>query len=72
MEWNGKIYHPRSLSVDRDYSYRMREDVKKGKAIIKTGLSKKIWIYEITKKQKNKNIKFNDIEVLNGQQTLNI
>jgi hypothetical protein len=72
VEWNGKIYHPRSLSIDRDYSYRMREDVKKGKAVIKTGLPKKIWIYEITKKQKNKNINFNNIEVLNGQQTLKI
>lgn len=57
VEWNGKIYHPRSLSIDRDYSYRMREDVKNGKATIKTGLSKNIWLYTIKRKKYKKFIK---------------
>ena len=54
VEWEGKTYHPRSLSIERDYSYRMREDLKTGKAILKTGLPKKIWIYEINKNLKRK------------------
>ena len=57
IEWNGKVYHPRSLSIDRDYSYKMRAAVKIGEAIIKTGLSKKIWIYELERKSLRK--KFN-------------
>ena len=55
IEWNNKIYHPRSLSIDRDYSYRMRDAVKNGEAIIKTGLPKIIWEYQIIRK-KYKNI----------------
>lgn len=51
VEWEGKIYHPRSLSIDRDYSYRLREDVKTGKALIKTGLPKNIWLYPIIRKK---------------------
>lgn len=50
VEWEGKTYHPRSLSIDRDYSYRMREDVKNGKAVIKTGLPKKIWLLEVKRR----------------------
>ena len=50
VEWEGKTYHPRSLSIDRDYSYRMRDDVKNGKAVIKTGLPKKIWLFTINRK----------------------
>jgi hypothetical protein len=72
VEWNDKIYHPRSLSIDRDYSYKMREAVKTGEAIIKTGLPKKIWLYEIREKQRNKNIFFENIESLAGQKTLKI
>ena len=45
VDWNGKLYHPRSLSIDRDYSYKMREDLKTGKAKIITGLPKTIWLY---------------------------
>jgi hypothetical protein len=52
--WNGKTYHPRSLSIDRPYSYLLREAVKTGDAIIKTGLPKTIWIYEISCKLKKK------------------
>jgi hypothetical protein len=55
VEWNGKLYHPRSLSIDRPYSYELREAVKSGNAIINTGLPKIVWIYEITKNQKRKN-----------------
>lgn len=51
VEWEGKIYHPRSLSIDRDYSYRLREDVKTGKALIKTGLPKNIWLYPVVRKK---------------------
>ena len=55
VDWNGRIYHPRSLSIDRPYSYDLRDAVKSGKAIIHTGLPKNIWIYEISKKLKRKN-----------------
>lgn len=52
--WQGKIYHPRSLSIDRDYSYRMREAIKDGSAELKTGLPKTIWLYKISNKLKRK------------------
>jgi len=68
VDWNGKIYHPRSLTIDRDYSYKMREAVKTGEAIIKTGLPKRIWIYEINKKHRNKKCVMRDIHAL--QETL--
>jgi hypothetical protein len=55
VEWNSKIYHPRSLSIERPYSYELREAVKNGSAIIKTGLPKIIWLYEISNKLKRKN-----------------
>lgn len=57
VEWNGRIFHPRSLSIDRAYSYKLREAVSKGKAVVKTGLSKKIWIYKLERKSLRK--KFN-------------
>lgn len=53
--WGDKIYHPRSLSIDRPYSYRLRNAVNSGEAIIKTGLPKIIWMYEISDKLKRKN-----------------
>ena len=56
VEFNGKTYHPRSLSIDRPYSYRLRDAVESGDAVIKTGLPKTIWIYEISKKLKRKNV----------------
>ena len=68
VDWNGKIYHPRSLTIDRDYSYKMREAVKTGEALIKTGLPKIIWIYEINKKHRNKKCKMKNINQL--QETL--
>lgn len=60
VEWNGKKYHPRSLTIDRDYSYKMRADIETGLAVLKTGLPKKIWMYNIIrKKRKEKKIKQN-------------
>jgi len=57
VEWKDRIYHPRSLSIDRPYSYKLRDAVKNGEALVKTGLPKKIWLYEISKKLKHKNKK---------------
>lgn len=54
VKWNGKVYHPRSLSIDRDYSYKMRIAIKTGEAVIKTGLQKNIWLYPINKKLRKK------------------
>ena len=48
--WEGKTYHPRSLSIDRAYSYRMRSDLKNGKAELKTGLPKTIWLLPVRRK----------------------
>ena len=53
VEWNWTVYHPRSLTIDRDYSYRMREAVKTWEAAIKTGLPKIIWMYDIKRKNHN-------------------
>jgi hypothetical protein len=55
IEWGDKTYHPRSLSIDRPYSHNLRKAVKQGEAIVKTGLPKIIWIYEISNKLKRKN-----------------
>jgi hypothetical protein len=52
VEWKDKIYHMRSLTIDRPYSYEMRKAVKAGKAIIKTGEPKIIWLYDLTKRRK--------------------
>lgn len=60
--WNGRNFHPRSLSIDRDYSYKLREAVKNGEAIIQTGLPKIVWIYEISRKLKRKNKQVNTID----------
>lgn len=49
--WNGETYHPRSLSIDRDYSVRLREAIKTGEAKLLTGKPKKIWMYNIPKKR---------------------
>jgi hypothetical protein len=47
VEWNGQKYHPRSLSIDRDYSYALREAVEKGEATIHTGKPKRVWYYPL-------------------------
>lgn len=70
IEWRGKIYHPRSLSIERPYSYELREAVKKGEAIVQTGLPKIIWIYEISNKLKRKKKIVLDINTNNFQQTI--
>ena len=54
VEWRGKIYHMRSLTIDRPYSYEMREDVKTGKAVVKTGEPKIIWLYDLSCRRKRK------------------
>ncbi len=61
IDWNGKIYHPRSLSIERPYSYELREAVKNGEAIIYTGLPKTIWLYEISNKLKRKKKKIQEL-----------
>ena len=45
--WNGKLYHPRSLTIDRPYSYKMREGLKTGDTQIISGESKLIFEYVI-------------------------
>lgn len=45
--WNGKRYHPRSLTIERPYSHELRKAVKEGTAIIETGKPKNIFIYEV-------------------------
>lgn len=52
--WNNRQYHPRSLSIDRDYSYKLREAIKNGNAEIIIGLPKIIWIYTINKNKRRK------------------
>ena len=54
VEWGDKTYHPRSLSIDRPYSYKLREAVKSGEAVVKTGLKKNIWVLPITRKHYKK------------------
>lgn len=45
--WNGVRYHPRSLTIERPYSYKIREALKTGEAIIETGQPKLIFEYLI-------------------------
>ena len=47
VEWNGSTYHPRSLSIERPYSHELRKAIASGDAKVKTGLPKKIWIYNL-------------------------
>ena len=54
VEWNDKVYHMRSLTIDRPYSYEMRKAVKEGTAIIKTGEPKIIWMYDLKGRRKKK------------------
>ena len=69
IEWKGKTYHPRSLTVERDYSYKLREAVKTGSAIIKTGLSKIIWMYKINTKKRNKVMILDNFNIVAPNQT---
>ena len=54
VEWNDKVYHMRSLTIDRPYSYEMRKAVLDGSAIIKTGEPKIIWMYDLKGRRKKK------------------
>ena len=54
VEWNDKVYHMRSLTIDRPYSYEMRKAVRDGSAIIKTGEPKIIWMYDLKGRRKKK------------------
>ena len=56
VQWGNKQSHMRSITIDRDYSYKMREALKIGEAYIVTGLPKIIWIFEIRKHMRNKEI----------------
>jgi len=70
VEWKGKTYHPRSLSIERPYSYELRKAVKTGDAIVQTGLPKIIWLYEISNKLKRKKKSVGDFNKSFLQQTL--
>ena len=48
--WRGKRYHPRSLTIDRPYSYKMRAGLETGDTIIETGEPKLIFEYIIKRK----------------------
>ncbi len=68
VNWNGEYYHPRSVTIDRPYSYRLREALKTGEAIVETGKPKIIWMYNISKKMKKKKMKIDDFEINTGIQ----
>ncbi len=48
--WKGKRYHPRSLTIDRPYSYEMRKGLETGETTIETGAPKLIFEYVIKRK----------------------
>jgi len=54
VEWKGKTYHMRSLTIDRPYSYEMRKAVTDGTAVVKTGEPKIIWMYDLSKRRKKR------------------
>ena len=54
VEWNDKVYHMRSLTIDRPYSYEMRKAVLDGSAVVKTGEPKIIWMYDLKGRRKKK------------------
>ena len=45
--WKGLRYHPRSLTIDRPYSYEMRKAVETGEAVVEKGKPKILFKYEI-------------------------
>jgi len=55
--WNNKRYHVRSLTIDRPYSYRLREAIKTGEAELKIGKEKFIYRYKIRRKNNMNKIK---------------
>jgi hypothetical protein len=66
VDWKGKIYHPRSITIERDYSYKLRDALKTGEAVLKTGLPKKIWMFNLSKMKKKKCL-FRDFKKINNQ-----
>jgi len=55
--WNNKLYHARSLTIDRPYSYRMREALKTGEAQKVMGKEKILYMFKIKRKtHKNKKL----------------
>ena len=54
VEWNGKTYHPRSLSIDRPYSYELRDAVENGDAIIHIGKPKRYGYMRLKKTKEEK------------------
>jgi len=48
--WKGKRYHPRSLTIERPYSYEMRKGIETGDTTIETGEPKLIFEYMIKRK----------------------
>lgn len=70
VEWEGKTYHPRSLSIERDYSYRLREAVQSGTAEIITGEPKRIWIYSINKKHRKRKMNLENYDKTNNSYSL--
>jgi hypothetical protein len=54
--WNGKRYHPRSLSIDRPYSYALRAAVAAGEATVEMGLPKLVFEYALPRKKQRTSI----------------
>ncbi len=46
--WQGKRYHPRSLTIDRSYSVKIRKALENGCATLETGSPKIIYYYALS------------------------
>lgn len=68
--WNGKVYHPRSLSIERPYSRELRLAVKNGNAEIVTGMPKKIWLYPVNRKANQGEYLLPEFDTQTRQKTL--
>lgn len=49
--WKGMMYHPRSLTINRPYSYELRKAVENGEAKIVRGKSKLLFKYDINRSE---------------------
>lgn len=47
--WNGVRYHPRSLTIERPYSYRLRQAIQDGSARREVGLPKSVWLFDFVR-----------------------
>ena len=61
--WEGTRYHPRSLTIDRPYSYKLREAVKSVEATIETGKPKAVYVYQFREAGNSINGLESDIEL---------